>query len=801
MSIEKESQILLKLKKKPRFKELVEKITLGTSMTFEEKKVALSIAILFLKEFEKDRRRIGYFEFAYYIILNYSLTYQDFHPLYDLSIQCGFFPISKFILEHSLIDSTILNTITNAHLEDFRYKNQYILTHEQAKIQNSILENNDKEVAFIAPTSYGKSSLVLDLIEKHDWKKICILSPSKSLIAQTLRTLKERGIRRKILLHDEMYNNEENFIAIFTQERGLRFLKKENTFFEVLFIDEAHNLFESDHRAILLSRFISKNLSINKKTRIFYLSPFVNRGDNLAIHEWQNIKEKKIHFNLKEMKVYSYRKNLAYLYNRFTNTFYKLDGHYNDFFEYIQKHSLTKNFIFLVKPPKIEEFALELENRLQNVEEMDEVIQVIQENVHKDFYITKLLRKGIVYLHGQMPDVIKEYLEYKARTMKQIKYIVANTVILEGINLPIDNMFILNLTNISKQQLLNLIGRVNRLDHIFSPKEGSLLKLQPPIHFLDTEYGRKNVNMQNTIKNKLKNNVFEDEIENITLEKYDKSTLTGEKKLQLENELFLQQPNNSNFDSFKQCFIENGLDINYNLSENLYQIIFSTTIQLDKQSKEWQESTIIDKIYIIFIKNIEKYIKNSVFGRLENPKTREFYTKYIENSHRPFKERVEDLADYFKEKSKNKNSFEFFGTYGEVSLFDDKGNGENYIDLNKYKDNHAKLANLAIVKIKNEDNFIAYTLNAFVEVMRLKELITNEEYNLFMYGTQEKKEIDFVRLGLSNSLIAKLKRDNQLVNLKQNKYGNLTCNQEFQDFLLTTDDFFKFQIKKLLYEE
>lgn len=224
MSIEKESQILLKLKKKPRFKELVEKITLGTSMTFEEKKVALSIAILFLKEFEKDRRRIGYFEFAYYIILNYSLTYQDFHPLYDLSIQCGFFPISKFILEHSLIDSTILNTITNAHLEDFRYKNQYILTHEQAKIQNSILENNDKEVAFIAPTSYGKSSLVLDLIEKHDWKKICILSPSKSLIAQTLRTLKERGIRRKILLHDEMYNNEENFIAIFTQERGLRFL-------------------------------------------------------------------------------------------------------------------------------------------------------------------------------------------------------------------------------------------------------------------------------------------------------------------------------------------------------------------------------------------------------------------------------------------------------------------------------------------------------------------------------------------------------------------------------------------------
>lgn len=793
-------QVLNKLKKNKKFEEIIEKITLGYSLNFEEKEMALSIAILFLKEFEKDRRKIGYFEFAYYIILNYSLTYQDFHPLYDISTQCGFFPISKFILEHSLIDLTIFNAITNVQLEDFNYKNQYIQTHEQAKIQKSILEDNNQEIAFIAPTSYGKSSLILDLIEKYNWKKICILTPSKSLIAQTFEAIKDKKIKQKILLHDEMYNNEENFIAIFTQERGLRFLKKENTFFEALFIDEAHNLFESSHRAILLSRFISKSFNQNKKTRVFYLSPFVNHGNNLAIHEWQNIKEKRIQFNLKEAKIYNYRKNEAYLYNRFIDSFYKLDGKYNNFFEYIQKHSLTKNFIFLVKPPQIEEFALELETKLPNVEGMDEIIQVIQENVHQDFYITKLLRKGVIYLHGQMPDTIKEYLEHKAKTMKQIKYIVANSVILEGINLPIDNMFILNMEKISKQKLLNLIGRVSRLDSIFS-REGNLSKLQPPIHFLDTKYGRKKGNMQNTIRKKLKSNIFEDKIENIVLKKYDKSNLNDSQKLQLENELFLQQPHDSDYDKFKQYFLENGLDIHYRLSDTVYRTIFYKISKLDQQSKEWQESTIIDKIYIIFIKDIEKNITNLNFKRLENINTRKFYMGYVENSHRLFKDRVKSLSEYFEKKSKSRDSFEFFGSYGEVALYGNKNNEKKYINLNKYHNNFSKLINLAIVKIKNEDNFIAYTLNAFVEVMRLNKLITDEEYNLFVYGTQEKKEINFVKLGLSNSLISKLKQDKQLDNLKQNEYGNLIYNEEFRRFLTTVDDFYAFQIKKLLFEE
>mgnify|MGYP000280739661 CR=1 FL=1 len=93
---------------------------------------------------------------------------------------------------------------------------------------------------------------------------------------------------------------------------------------------------------------------------------------------------------------------------------------------------------------------------------------MLKKHVHEDFYMIDLIKKGIVYIHGKMPEQIKDYLEYKFNQNKQLKYIIANHVILEGMNLPIDSLFILTVNSLSKEQLVNLIGRVNRLNEIFT---------------------------------------------------------------------------------------------------------------------------------------------------------------------------------------------------------------------------------------------------------------------------------------------------------------------------------------------
>lgn len=124
-----------------------------------------------------------------------------------------------------------------------------------------------------------------------------------------------------------MFREENSFIAIFTQERALEFFKHQKIFFDVLFIDEAHNLFESDDRNILLSRVIKQNYKNNQQGKIIYLSPFIHDAENLKIFDTQNIKQYKINFNIKEPQIIERTKDgKIKKYNRFADEFYELNN-------------------------------------------------------------------------------------------------------------------------------------------------------------------------------------------------------------------------------------------------------------------------------------------------------------------------------------------------------------------------------------------------------------------------------------------------------------------------------------------
>lgn len=143
-------------------------------------------------------------------------------------------------------------------------------------------------------------------------------------------------------------------------------------------------------------------------------------------------------------------------------------------FSYIQRYKLKKSFCYLYSPRKIEGFTKDLCDNLKSVPQTSairEMIESLKKYVHQDFQAITYLRKGVIYLHGKLPDSVKDYLEYKFSKLPELQFIVANKVILEGVNLPIDTLFILSGNNLHKKDLLNLIGRVNRLSHI-------LLKIQ-----------------------------------------------------------------------------------------------------------------------------------------------------------------------------------------------------------------------------------------------------------------------------------------------------------------------------------
>jgi hypothetical protein len=790
------------------------------SLSEDESTFCLSVAILLIKEYEKDKRKTSYLEFGYYLILSYSLQSDNYEPLFDLSTNLGFYPISKYVLENGMIDEERLHHyFVKNGLIKFEYQ-KITETLEQRKFRNQLVESEAIDNCYIAPTSFGKSSMMVELITELELAKIFIIVPTKSLLTQTYKLINATFTDRKVIFHDEMYDGESNFIAIFTQERALRLLKsEENMKVDALLLDEAHNLFESSSRSILLSRLIRRIRARKHNSRIFYFSPLISDSDNLKFEEQQNIDTKRIQFNIKEADINEYRLDgRVYKYNRFLDVFFDVKFE-RDMLTYIDKNKKSNNFLYLRAPRKVEKFAEILAEELPFTEnkELEQLAITISKNVHEDFYCVELVKKGVLYIHGKLPDLIKEYLEFNFRKIGALSFIVANSVILEGVNLPIDNLYILNTYSLGAKELTNLIGRVNRLNEVFSGENPSLTKLRPSVHFVNSEeFNRTSSNMATKIGT-LKSGKFSDEIKNPTLLNFDISrydhiiensisleavnSVEREKSNALsiiERENFLTKSPLTKIDRMKAQFYESGLHSAYYDSGSTFDTVLDRVeiMQTDPDSDKLDP---IEKVYLIFISGLENEIKDLSFARLQNEKARNYYRSFVKNIHAlTLKEHINSTVKYFyTNASETGNNIFYIGSsYGELARDGSVGVTKTYIDLSIKS--HKELVNLALVKIIMENDFLSYKLNEFVSLLKDYGVISESDYDIFIYGTAKKRNTDLTRLGLSGAIIKKFESDGQIKNIEIDDFGHISVNDEFKQYLEMQDDLVQFEVKKYI---
>ncbi|WP_224055477.1 helicase C-terminal domain-containing protein [Vibrio penaeicida] len=472
----------------------------------------------------------------------------------------------------------------------------------------------------------------------------------------------------------------------------------------------------------------------------------------------------------------------------------------------------------------MEELSILLDSKLELVDSpsLVELSDVISKNVHKDFYCVEYIKKGLVYLHGKLPDLIKEYLEYKFSKNKDVKYVVANSVILEGVNLPVDNMYIMNTNSLDAKSLTNLIGRVNRLNEVFDDGRKSLDKLQPSVHFVNSEdFNRKGGNMENQII-KLKSGVFKDNLENPLLVNFDiekmklelekaknrnniEKVLTLEKKLSEYREIkgvedFLITSELDDNNRVKKVLLESDILSFYSSPEQVIDRL-SSKADMITLHPEWRDSHIIDKIYLFFIQGLESYFAKMDFLRLQHIKARDFYKMFTGNLHRlSLKEHISDTISYFQSIKYLPQGREFYigDSYGEIGKINIDGRRGKLVYIDLSSKSNKELANIALVKIKIESDFVSYTLNNFVNVMYDLDVISEEEYELYIYGTTNKSNSEFVKLGISGSLINKLVRDKQIRNLSINEHGLVEFNDDFSKYISSQDDLIKFEISKFV---
>jgi superfamily II DNA/RNA helicase len=130
----------------------------------------------------------------------------------------------------------------------------------------------------------------------------------------------------------------------------------------------------------------------------------------------------------------------------------------------------SQNIVYCSATSKAIEYALDYANSLKTQEDNAELIALSREikgQIHADYYLADLLTKGVAYHIGYLPADIRLRIEDLFKN-GAIKTIFCTSTLIEGVNLPADNLFITSykngLSHMTPVEFRNLVGRVGRIE-------------------------------------------------------------------------------------------------------------------------------------------------------------------------------------------------------------------------------------------------------------------------------------------------------------------------------------------------
>lgn len=747
---------------------LYDRFIVGEKLSQKQYEILLAIAICFTNADDTKVQQLGY-----RIVVEYCNQTNDYIPLYEIAINKGLYPVSKFI-EQNYIENSRRNFFTewnDAFTEQYVYGD--VCRSEQQNLLVHFFETKkDDTISVIAPTSYGKSELILSAVKEYAGRKICVLTSTKALLIQTKKRVQQisKAIFPKIVVHPEMYNpSDSSCLAVLTQERLLRIFKKDSLLsFDCIIVDEAHEMLDDDSRSRTLANVIIVAQKRNPKVAFKFLTPFLVDSTNLkARYTTYNIEGFKVSEYIKTEKYFLYdlRNHTGLkLYDQFLNKYLPISDNRNCGFEedVVKAYSAGKNIIYLNKPMDIEKFALALADVLPEVD--SELIQTACDNISEylqpQYNLLICLRKGIIYHHGSVPDAIRIYIEDLYKKDDAVRYVVTSSTLLSGINLPAERMFILDnkrgRSNLSHDSFKNLVGRVCRFSEIFNGENGNLYRLEPQIYLVFGKYFAQNANCESFLRNvaKVEQN-YKDVVENVLLSEA-KIIADNEEKLRQASE-FIENYENGVVENYQERYtstvagkacIMNGIT-EFDVFEHEATIQQQVDAYKGKRLKISDSNTLLETINELFIQHVSDNGAESL-KRLDNNEARKFYSMMFEwrVKNKSYAEMINLFVGYWHQLyKKDRNVMVYVGKWGDV-----KRNGSNVARYTKFVGkNRTQVVNLAIVRIKEEQDFIDNTLVKYVEVLHDFDLIEEGFYAQIKYGTDNERTICLIKNGLSLS--------------------------------------------------
>ena len=315
------------------------------------------------------------------------------------------------------------------------------LTKDQRKLFNDFEKH--RRLVVSAPTSFGKSRIIAEIIAHNNYNNIAIILPTIALLSETYHKFREYEYLKEYKLVNSLTQpiSESKNILILTPERMDLFLDQHPDFkFDFFTMDEIYKI-QGDERSKVFTHCLYR---LSRMNIDFYLiGPYFNKFSQSFL-ERTHSKFRKYKSEIVQKDTYSLETLSNASDKLFPGKLFKKlkdkDKNLLNLLDLVEGQSL----VYVGKKMTVETRAKKIAEQISSFEcnaKLVELIEYIKENFHAEWSLVKCLEKGVAFHHGCVPKYIQtEIVDLFNEGF--LNTIVCSPTLIEGVNTSAKNVII-----------------------------------------------------------------------------------------------------------------------------------------------------------------------------------------------------------------------------------------------------------------------------------------------------------------------------------------------------------------------
>lgn len=406
----------------------------------------------------------------------------------------------KFHKEDISVNDANLLSLSSIINQAELYNDGKFLHKYQKQILECFKDNQQNRFLLTAPTSFGKTYIVYEIIKKMKiYKNILLIFPSISLLAENYLKIKTYDFFKNYKIYtlsEEEFNENDNKIFIYTPERYLSFLDKNpGICFDFAFVDELYKIdngFTLDEKEVENERDVSYRIALENICKmsedILLAGPYMGLPDTMSEQ-----KRSLLEFAKQNSFVFLQYNDFEIVDKQYYNIqgkkSYKIDGMDIIIGNVSTQEKILKlincfsahnenTIVYCASRAQTERYAKYVSSNLNHIisksnNDIEKRYQLFIEHIEDvfgdDWCVLKALKARVGIHHGLVPKYIQKEIIYLFNH-NAINALFSTTTITEGVNTNAKNIIITSSKKGGKPlkqfDAKNIAGRAGRfLEH------------------------------------------------------------------------------------------------------------------------------------------------------------------------------------------------------------------------------------------------------------------------------------------------------------------------------------------------